>query len=115
MWPDVIVLFELLIDDGLGLAGCNKQLSVQNFSMKHAVEAFVIHILPRRSWIDADRLEPTLISQSLKGSDENTGLMSELSYFGCLSLINNGKNASRTSDDARILLVFGSGQLLRRA
>jgi hypothetical protein len=46
MRPDLIVLFEPLIDDGLCLAGCAKPFGIENFSAKRAVEAFIVSVLP---------------------------------------------------------------------
>ena len=60
MRPDLIVLFEPLIDDGLSLAGCPKPFGVENFSAKRSVEALVITVLPWRPRIDADRFDAHL-------------------------------------------------------
>ena len=60
MWPDLIVLFDPLIDDGLGLTGCAKPFGVENFSAESAVEALVISVLPGRPRIDADRFDAYL-------------------------------------------------------
>jgi hypothetical protein len=46
MRTDVVVLFEPLIDDGLGLAGGAKPVSVENLCAKGCVEALVVAVLP---------------------------------------------------------------------
>jgi hypothetical protein len=47
MGTDMIVLFEPLIDDGLGLVGCAKPFGVEHLSRKGSVEALVAAVLPR--------------------------------------------------------------------
>lgn len=47
MRPDLIVLFEPLIDHGLSLSGCAKPFGIENFSAKRAVEALVISVRPK--------------------------------------------------------------------
>ena len=104
MRPDLVILFEPLIDDGLRLAGCAKPFGVQNFEAKFSFEALLIPVrpqiaplerflhglTPRRSWIDADRFDTTLISKSLKGSDENSGPLSARRYSGFPRLRRSG-------------------------
>ena len=46
MGPDMVILFEPLIDDGLGLAGGAKPFSVENLCAKGSVEALVVAVLP---------------------------------------------------------------------
>ena len=46
MGPDMVILFEPLIDDGLGLAGGAKSFSVENLLAKGSVEALVVAVLP---------------------------------------------------------------------
>ena len=63
MWPNVVILFEPLIDDRLGLSGCWEPLSVENFTTQGSVKALIITILPGRAridvdWLDADFDEP---------------------------------------------------------
>ena len=60
MRPDLIVLFEPLIDHGLSLSGRTKPFGIENFSAKRAVEALVISVLPGRPRIDADRFDAYL-------------------------------------------------------
>jgi len=60
MRPDMVVLFEPLIDDGLGLSGCAKPFGIENFSAKRAVEALIVSVLPGRPGIDADRFDAYL-------------------------------------------------------
>ena len=60
MRPDLIVLFEPLIDHGLSLSGCAKPFGIENFSAKRAVEALVISVLPGGPRIDADRFDAYL-------------------------------------------------------
>jgi hypothetical protein len=55
MRPDLVILFEPLIDHGLSLAGCAKPFGVESFSAEGAVEALIIPIFPGRYRIDADR------------------------------------------------------------
>ncbi len=47
MRPDLIVLFEPLIDDGLSLAGSAKPFSVEKLSAERSIEALIVTILPR--------------------------------------------------------------------
>jgi hypothetical protein len=47
MRPDFVILFEPLIDDGLSLTCCAKPFSVENFSAKRSIEAFVISVRPK--------------------------------------------------------------------
>jgi hypothetical protein len=47
MRPDVVVLFEPLIDDGLCLSCCCEPFGVENFTTQCSVEAFIVSILPR--------------------------------------------------------------------
>ena len=47
MGPDMVILFEPLIDDSLGLAGGAKPFSVENLSAKGSVEALIVAVLPR--------------------------------------------------------------------
>jgi len=47
MRPDMIVLFEPLIDDSLGLADSAKPFGVENLSTKGSVEALIVAVLPR--------------------------------------------------------------------
>ena len=63
MWPDLIVLFDPLIDDGLGLTGCAKPFGVQNFSAESAVEALVISVRPKIAPLERflDGLTPKVI------------------------------------------------------
>jgi hypothetical protein len=68
MRPDMVVLFEPLIDDGLCLSCSCKPFGVKNFTTQCAVEAFVIPVLPRRSWIDIDRLYADFVKPVLEGS-----------------------------------------------
>jgi len=51
MRPDMIVLPEPNIDDGLCLVDCAEPLSIEHFGPQCAVEAFVISILPRAARI----------------------------------------------------------------
>ncbi len=43
----MVILFEPLIDDGLGLAGGAKPFGVENLSAKGSVEALIVAVLPR--------------------------------------------------------------------
>ena len=47
MRSDMIVLFEPLIDDSLGLAGGAKPFGFENLSAMGSVEALVVAVLPR--------------------------------------------------------------------
>ena len=47
MRPDLIVLFEPLIDHGLSLSGCAKPFGIENFSTKRAVEALIVSVRPK--------------------------------------------------------------------
>ncbi len=47
MRPDLIVLFEPLVDHGLSLAGCAEPFGVDKLSAERAVEAFVISVRPK--------------------------------------------------------------------
>lgn len=55
MWPDMVVLAQPLIDDGLSLPSDGEPFGVQDFPAQDAVEAFVIAILPMGTRIDLDR------------------------------------------------------------
>ena len=57
MRPDLIVLFEPLIDHGLSLSGCAKPFGIENFSAKRAVEPLIIPSLPWRPGVDPDGLD----------------------------------------------------------
>lgn len=46
MRPDVVVLFEPLIDDGLGLTCCREPFGVEHFAAQCSVKAFIIAMLP---------------------------------------------------------------------
>ena len=58
MGPDVVILFEPLINDCLGLSGCCEPFGVEDFASQSFVEAFIVSVLPGRAWIDVDRLDP---------------------------------------------------------
>lgn len=60
MRPDLIVLLEPLVDDGLSLTCCAKPFSVQKFPAESAVEALIVSVLPGRPRIDADRFDAYL-------------------------------------------------------
>jgi hypothetical protein len=45
MTTDLVILFEPLVDDGLGLASGCKPFCVENFSAKRSVEVLVISVL----------------------------------------------------------------------
>ena len=90
MRPDVVVLFEPLIDDGLGLSCCCEPFSVKHFTTQRSVEAFVVAILPGRAGIDVDGLDTDLDEPFLKGSDVNSGPLSDLRYSGFPYLSSNG-------------------------
>ena len=60
MGADPIVLSEPGIDDDLRLFGSMEPFGIENFATQCAVEAFVIAVLPRRSWVYLDRLDPHL-------------------------------------------------------
>ncbi len=47
MQPDLMILFEPLIDDRLSLACCAKPFGVENFSVERAVEALVMCVRPK--------------------------------------------------------------------
>jgi hypothetical protein len=47
MEPDMVILFEPLIDDSLSLAGGAKPFSVEYLPAKGSVEALVVAVLPR--------------------------------------------------------------------
>ena len=57
MRSSVVVLFEPLINDDLSLLGRREPLGIEDLPTKCAVEALVVSILPRRSRMDADRLD----------------------------------------------------------
>lgn len=57
MWPDVVVLSEPLIDDGLRLSGCREPFGVEHFATKRSVEALIVSVLPWRARIDVNRLD----------------------------------------------------------
>ena len=46
MRPDMVVLAEPLIDDGLGLPGGSEPFGTQDLAAQGAVEAFIIAVLP---------------------------------------------------------------------
>ena len=56
MWPDMVVLAQPLIDDGLSLPGGGEPFGVQDLPTQGAIEAFVVAVLPWRAWIDLDWL-----------------------------------------------------------
>ena len=60
MWSDTIVLAEPGIDDDLSLFGGVQALGIEDFPSQSAVEALVVPVLPRRSWVDLDWLDPHL-------------------------------------------------------
>jgi len=47
MWPDMVILFDPLIDDSLGLAGGAKPFGVENLCAKGSVEALVVAVRPK--------------------------------------------------------------------
>jgi hypothetical protein len=47
MRPDLVILFEPLIDHGLSLSGCAEPFGVDKLSAERAVEAFVISVRPK--------------------------------------------------------------------
>ena len=47
MWPDVIVLFEPLINDGLGLSCCCEPFGVENFTTQCSVKALIVSVRPK--------------------------------------------------------------------
>jgi hypothetical protein len=46
MGPDVVVLFESLIDDALGLSCCYKPFGVEDFTTQGSVEALIVSVQP---------------------------------------------------------------------
>ncbi len=60
MWAQAIVLSEPGSDDDLGLLGGVEVFCVEDFAAQCAVDALVVTVLPRRPWIDLDRLDPDL-------------------------------------------------------
>ena len=46
MGPDMVILFEPLIDDGLGLTGGAKPFSVEHLFTEGSVEALVVAVFP---------------------------------------------------------------------
>ncbi len=67
MWPDVIVLAEPLIDDGLSLSGDREPLGVEHLSTQSAVEPFVLSVLPGRTRIDPNGRDADPAKPILKG------------------------------------------------
>ena len=47
MWPDVIVLFEPLINDGLGLSCCCEPFGVKDFATQRSVKALIVSVRPK--------------------------------------------------------------------
>ena len=58
MRPSMIVLPEPMIDDDLGLLGRYEPLGIENLPAKCPVEALIVAILPGRSRVNADGLDP---------------------------------------------------------
>ena len=63
MRPDVIVLFEPLIDHGLRLSGCAKPFGVQNFAAESAVKTLIVSVRPKIAPLERflDGLTPKVI------------------------------------------------------
>jgi len=55
VWPDVIVFFIPDVDRNLGLFDAVEPLGIEERLAQETVEAFVIAILPRATWLDLDR------------------------------------------------------------
>ena len=47
MRPDMVVLFEPLIDDGLGLSGCCEPFCVEDFATQCSVKALIVSVRPK--------------------------------------------------------------------
>ena len=54
------VLFEPVIDNDLSLLGGGEPLGVKNFPTKGSVVSFVVSVLPRQPWVDADGFDSDL-------------------------------------------------------
>ena len=67
MRPDVVVLFEPLIDDGLRLSGCCEPFGVENFATQRSVKALIVSVLPRGARIDINRLDPNFDEPIFEG------------------------------------------------
>ncbi len=57
MRPGVVVLPKPVIDDDLRLLGRGEPLRIENLPPQCPIEPLVVSVLPRRSGIDADRLD----------------------------------------------------------
>ena len=57
MWPSVVVLLKLVIDDDLGLLRCRESLGIEDLPAQCPVEALIVAVLPGRSLVDADRFD----------------------------------------------------------
>lgn len=58
MGPNPIVLSEPCIDDDLCLLRGVEPLGIEDFAAQRAVEALVVSVLTKRSWVDLDRIDP---------------------------------------------------------
>ena len=67
MLPDMVVLFEPLIDHGLRLSGCCETLFVADFTTQCSIKALIVSVLPGRAWIDVDRLDPNFDESVFEG------------------------------------------------
>ena len=55
VWPDVIVFFKPDVDRHLGIFDAVEPLGIEERLAQDTVEAFVIAILPRATWVDLDQ------------------------------------------------------------
>ena len=67
MRPDVVVLFEPLVDHGLGLSCCCKPFCVEDFATQCSVKALIVSVLPWATRIDIDRLDAYFSEPVLEG------------------------------------------------
>ncbi len=67
MRSDEVVLFEPLVDDGLGMPGCCKPLGVEYFTTQSSIKALFVSVLPGLAGINIDRLDADLGQPVLEG------------------------------------------------
>ena len=60
MLSDALVLLKPGIDDDLGLLGGAKPFGIKSLAPQFAFETFVVAVLPMRSSVDLDWLDPHL-------------------------------------------------------
>ena len=66
MRSDSVVLLQPFMDDGFGLIDSQEPFSIEHLSSWCAVEALIIPIFPRASWVDAYWLDANFAKPFLK-------------------------------------------------